>query len=186
MNKIKTILLLLTCLSMTACAQEKTKSNAKMKILVAYFSATGTTRAEAQRIARTAGADLFEIEPVEKYTAADLDWHNQKSRTSVEMKNGKSRPAVKSKMTDMNHYDLVIIGFPVWWYTAPTIINTFLDSYNLKGKKIAAFVTSGGSSVDGSEKNLKAAYPQAIWLKGKTCNGESNAELKDWLNSICR
>ena len=115
------------------------------KTLVAYFSASGVTAKTAKRVAEAAGADLFEIRPQEPYTKEDLDWMNKQSRSSVEMNDPSSRPAIADKVADMKQYDTVIIGFPIWWYVAPTIINTFLESYDFSNKKLALFATSGGS-----------------------------------------
>ena len=113
--------------------------------LVAFFSASGVTAALAQRLSRAAGADLFEIKPAVPYTSADLDWTNASSRSSVEMKNPASRPEIAEKLPSMADYDVVFLGFPIWWYVAPTIINTFLESYDFSGKTIVLFATSGGS-----------------------------------------
>lgn len=117
------------------------------KKLVAYFSASGVTEKMAKTLAEVTGADLFEIQPAVPYTTADLDWMNKKSRSSVEMSNPDSRPEIGNKIPDMGQYDTVFVGFPIWWYVAPTIINTFLESYDFTGKKIATFATSGGSGL---------------------------------------
>jgi flavodoxin len=161
----------------TACAQKNTQnnedqtmeSNAK-KTLVAFFSATGTTKAAAQRLAKEKGADLFEIAPAVPYTSADLDWHDKQSRSSKEMKDKSSRPAIKNTCANIADYDTVWIGFPVWWYTAPTIINTFIEAHNLSGKVICVFATSGGSGVKGSASDLKKAYPQYTWGESRLMN----------------
>ena len=118
-----------------------------MKKLVAYFSASGVTKAAAERLAKAAGADLFEIKPAVPYTRADLDWMNKKSRSSVEMNNPDSRPEIEARLSNMEDYDTVFLGFPIWWYVAPTIINTFLESYDFAGKTIRPFATSGGSGM---------------------------------------
>jgi len=154
------------------------------KTLVAYFSATGTTKSVAERLAKVAAADLHEITPVKPYTAADLDWHNKQSRSSVEMADLSSRPAIKDTVSNWSEYDTIFIGFPIWWYTAPTIINTFLEAHNLTGKTIIPFCTSGGSSVDKATTDLKRAYPAATWLQGKTLNGTADSELKKWVDSL--
>ncbi len=140
------------------------------KTLVAYFSATGTTRRAAKKIAREHDADLFEIEPVQPYTKADLDWTNKQSRTSLEMNDKNSRPAIKDKQLDVALYDSIYVGFPIWWYIAPTIINTFLEKYPLDGKTVIPFATSGGSSINKSAENLKKAYPKVNWQKGILMN----------------
>ena len=121
------------------------------KKLVAYFSASGVTAKMAKALAEVTGADLFEIQPVVPYTNADLDWMNKKSRSSVEMSDPASRPEIGNKVPDMDQYDTVFVGFPIWWYVAPTIINTFLESYDFSGKTVAAFATSGGSGMGSQE-----------------------------------
>ena len=152
-------------IGMTACAQNNKNNNPQnngknmKKTLVAYFSATGTTRAAAERLAKEKNADLFEIAPEVPYTSADLDWTNKQSRSTLEMKDKTSRPAIKSTCPNIAEYDTVWIGFPVWWYTAPTIINTFIEAHDLSGKTLCVFATSGGSNVSGSAADLKKAYP---------------------------
>ena len=140
------------------------------KTLVAYFSATGTTKRAAEKLAKEKNADRFEIVPAQPYTAADLDWRDKESRSTLEMKDKSSRPAVSSKLENLDDYDTVWIGFPVWWYTAPTIINTFIDSYDFSGKVLCVFATSGGSGVEGSAADLKKAYPQYQWGESKLLN----------------
>jgi flavodoxin len=163
-------------ISMTACAQKNngnsnTQNNNNMKkTLVAYFSATGTTKAAAEQLAKEKNADLFEIIPEQKYTTADLDWTNKQSRSSVEMKDLSSRPAVSSHIDNIDQYDTIYIGFPIWWYTAPTIINTFIEAYDFSGKVLGAFATSGGSTITKSANDLKKAYPQYTWLEGRLMN----------------
>ncbi len=140
------------------------------KTLVAYFSATGTTKAAAKRLAKELGADLYEINPEVAYTSADLDWRDKGSRSTLEMKDRSSRPAIKGRCENIADYDTVWIGFPVWWYTAPTIVNTFVEAHNLNGKVLNVFATSGGSSVDGSYNDLKKAYPQYQWSEKRLMN----------------
>ena len=153
------------------------------KILVSFFSASGVTKMVAERISGVLGATLFEIEPVVKYTSEDLDWTNKESRSSVEMQNKSFRPPVKNKVNNINDYNTVIIGFPVWWYTAPTIINTFIEENNLSGKQIFIFVTSGGSSFEGSLNDLKNTYPNLNFVRGKRFNGtETNADIVNWIS----
>lgn len=154
------------------------------KKLVAYFSASGITKAVAERLAKAADADLFEIKPTVPYTSADLDWTNKKSRSSVEMSNQNSRPEIAEQLSNMEDYDTVFIGFPIWWYVAPTIINTFVESYNLSGKTIIPFATSGGSSMGKTVEVLKSLCPTANWKKGKMLNRVSDAELKKWVDDI--
>ena len=155
-------------LMMAACAQNPQQSNNSTnqqlnnmkKTLVAYFSATGTTKAAAQKLADEFNADLYEIAPEEPYTDADLNWRDKNSRSTIEMKDKSSRPAIKGHCDNIADYDTVWIGFPVWWYTAPTIVNTFIEAHNLDGKVLNVFATSGGSGVEGSANDLKKAYPQ--------------------------
>ena len=146
-----------------------------MKKLVAYFSASGITRSAAERLAKMAGADLFEIKPVVPYTRADLDWTNKNSRSSVEMNDPDSRPKIAEQLSDMKDYDIIFIGFPIWWYVAPTIINTFVESYDFSGKTLIPFATSGGSGMGKTVEILKTLCPNANWEKGKMFNRVSEA-----------
>jgi hypothetical protein len=151
------------------------------KTLVAYFSASGATKKLAQRLASATGSDLFEIVPETPYTSADLDWQNKKSRSSVEMNDKSSRPSVVSNVEDIAQYDTVYVGFPIWWYTAPAIINTFLEQYDLSGKMIVPFATSGMSPIGKSASDMRPSAKGAKVLEGKrfdTSVGE--AELKIW------
>ena len=173
---MKRILLILAACSLffSACAQKKTENpqnnNTMKKTLVAYFSATGTTKRAAEQLAKEHNADLFEIAPEQPYTAADLDWTNKQSRSSLEMKDKSSRPAIKGSCANIADYDTVWIGFPVWWYTAPTIVNTFIEAHDLSGKVLNVFATSGGSDVKGSAADLKKAYPQYQWGESRLMN----------------
>jgi len=152
------------------------------KTLVSYFSASGVTRSVAEKISKVVNADLFEIEPVNHYTSEDLDWNNEESRTTIEMNNKSSRPEIKNKVNNLNDYDTVIIGFPVWWYTAPTIINTFIEENDLTNKKVYIFVTSGGSSFGGSLKDLRNTYPNINFIDGKRFTGnETTEDILSWL-----
>lgn len=155
-----------------------------MKKLVAYFSASGVTKNAAERLAKAAGAHLFEIKPALSYTSADLDWTNKKSRSSVEMNNPNSRPEIAERLPNMEDYDAIFIGFPIWWYVAPTIINTFIESYDFSGKIIIPFATSGGSGMGKTVEVLKPLCPNANWIKGKMLNGVSDSELENWVKSI--
>lgn len=154
------------------------------KKLVAYFSASGVTKAAAERLAKAADADLFEIKPAVPYTRADLDWTNKKSRSSVEMNDQTSRPEIAETLSHMENYDTVFIGFPIWWYVAPTIINTFVESYDFLGKTIVPFATSGGSGMGKSVEVLKTLCPTANWEKGKMLNRVSDQELTTWVNGL--
>lgn len=175
--KSKLFLLTIVTLLFIGCADAQKKEN-KMskKTLVAYFSATGTTKSVAENLAKATSADLFEIVPEQLYTSADLDWTNKQSRSTIEMNDKQSRPAIKNKVQGWESYDVIYIGFPIWWYTAPTIINTFLEQYDLTGKTIIPFATSGGSSIGKATKDLKAAYPQATWEEGLLLNGTPSVD----------
>lgn len=154
------------------------------KTIVVYFSATGTTKDVAKRIAKITGADLQEIMPLQPYTAADLNWNDKNSRSSVEMANPKSRPAIQSIETDMSKYDVIFIGYPIWWDLAPTVVNTFIESHRLKGKTVIPFATSGGSTIRNSVVQLKSAYPDIIWKEGKLLNHPSDSTLSQWIEAL--
>ncbi|EEG75600.1 flavodoxin [[Clostridium] hylemonae] len=154
------------------------------KKLVTYFSASGVTKTAAERLAKAEGADLFEIKPAVPYTRADLDWTNKKSRSSVEMSAPTSRPQIAERLPNMGDYDTVFIGFPIWWYVAPAIINTFVESYDFSGKTIVPFATSGGSGMGKTVEVLKSLCPTANWEKGKMLNRVSDQELITWVNSL--
>ena len=152
-----------------------------MATLVTYFSASGVTKRVAEKIASAIDADIFEIEPKTPYTAADLAYMDKNSRSTIEMNDKSFRPPIKETI-DVSDYDTILIGFPVWWYTAPTIINTFIESCDMDGKTAIAFCTSGGTGIRGCENDLKNAYPEINWKAGKKLNGrESEDEIKSWL-----
>ena len=155
-----------------------------MKKLVAYFSASGVTAKVAERLAEAIGADLFEIKPEVPYTDADLNWQNKHSRSSVEMNNPASRPEIAEKLDNMSDYDTIFVGFPIWWYIAPTIINTFIESYDLSGRTLIPFATSGGSGMGKTVEKLKALYPTVNFKEGKVVNGMSAKALKEWANGL--
>ena len=180
MKKIIMMLTVLLAVSLSACSQKKTETTMEQKILVAYFSASGTTKGVARQLAEVAGADLHEIKPEQPYTDADLDWQDKQSRSSMEMQDKHSRPAITAKLQNMQDYDVVYIGFPIWWYTCPTIINTFMEAYDFQGKTVIPFATSGGSSIKKACADLKAAYPQLNWKEGKLLNRASKVELQEW------
>ena len=140
------------------------------KTLVAYFSATGTTARAAERLAKAIGADLHEIRPKVPYTKKDLDWTDPHSRSTLEMKDKSSRPEIEGRVENMDQYDTIYVGFPIWWYVAPTIINTFLESYDLSGKTVIPFATSGGSGIEQAERSLRSHCPGANWKPGKLVN----------------
>lgn len=156
------------------------------KRLVAYFSASGVTAKVAENLADAIGADIFEIQPEVPYTKADLNWMDKKARTTIEMSDPTSRPAIAAKRDNIDEYDTIFVGFPIWWYVAPTIVNTFLESYNLKGKTIIPFATSGGSGMGKTESILKACCAQtAKWLPGKRLSSrESAASVRKWVDSL--
>ena len=155
------------------------------KRLVAYFSASGVTAKVAENLADAIGADVFEIQPEVPYTKADLNWMDKKSRSTIEMSDPTSRPAIAAKRDNMDEYDTIFVGFPIWWYVAPTIINTFLESYDFSGKTIVPFATSGGSGMGNTNEKLAPSCPGAILMKGKMLNGLlSQEELKAWVKSL--
>jgi flavodoxin len=186
MKKMMIMMAALLAMSLSACSQaHKQKENKEMKkVLVAYFSATGTTKAVAQQLAKVADADLHEITPEQRYTDADLDWQDKQSRSSVEMKDKKSRPAIKGKLENMDDYEVVFVGFPIWWYTCPTIINTFMEAYDFQGKTVIPFATSGGSTIEKACEDLKATYPDINWKEGKLLNRVSKKDLEDWVQEL--
>lgn len=152
------------------------------KILVCYFSATGTTKSVSEKVAKIVNGDLFKIEPVVKYTSEDLDWNNKNSRSTLEMEDVSSRPKVAKKVNNLEKYSKIVISFPVWWYREPSIIDTFIEENNLEGKDIYVFVTSGGSTVNGSLESLKKHYSNLNFISGKTLNYITNEEeIKNWL-----
>ena len=183
MKRITIILALAAAIVLTACAQTRQKDNQSMdkKILVAYFSATGTTAESAKKLAAVTGADLHEIKPEQPYTDADLDWQDKQSRSSLEMNDKHSRPAITDKIQNMQDYDTVYVGFPIWWYTCPRVINTFMEAYDFTGKTVIPFATSGGSSIKKACADLKAAYPNVIWKEGKLLNHASKKDLETWV-----
>lgn len=155
------------------------------KKLVAYFSASGVTAKLAKNLATAVDGDLFEIEPVQPYTAADLDWTNKKSRSTVEMNDKSFRPPVKSKVENMDEYDVVFVGFPIWWYVAPTIINTFLESYDLSGKTVIPFATSGGSGMGKTNSELAPSCKGAKLKEGKRFPASASvSDLKKWADGV--
>ena len=188
MKRLSTILALSLAVILCACAgnkveqgsaqQSNTENMNKKTTLVAYFSATGTTKAAAEKLAEVVDADIHEIQPEQPYTDADLDWHNQQSRSSVEMKNKNSRPAIMNKVENMNQYTTVYIGYPIWWYIAPTIINTFVEQYNLEGKTVIPFFTSGGSEAGETMKYLTPSAPKASWKDPINLTGKSKKEIE--------
>ena len=155
------------------------------KILVAYFSATGTTKKVAEKLAKATGGNLFEIKPQVEYTSEDLNWNDKKSRSSVEMNDEFSRPEIENVVENIDDYDTVFVGFPVWWYIPPRIIQTFIEKHNLSGKKIITFVTSGGSGIKGSTDFLKENYSDLNIIEGKRFGwNESFESIGAWVEKI--
>lgn len=160
-------------------------SNDTVKILVAYFSATNTTEGVAETIADSLSADLYEITPVDPYTDADLDYHDDKSRSTIEMNDPNARPAISGSVENMDQYDIVFIGYPIWWGEAPRILSTFVESYDFSGKTIVPFCTSGGSGVGSSASNLERLTSGATWLSGTRLNGgASRSSVVEWINGL--
>ena len=172
--------------STTATEQEKTQNETTMKTLVTYFSASGVTRNAAKQVADIVGADLFEITPDQLYTDADLDWRDKTSRSTIEMNDKTSRPALKDggKVPNLEQYDVVYVGFPIWWYTAPTIINTFIEANDFTGKTIVPFATSGGSNIKKACEDLQAAYPNYKFGEGKLLNSIDKADIEAWSAAV--
>ena len=155
------------------------------KTLVAYFSASGVTAKVAEKLSKAINADLYEIAPEDPYAKADLNWMNKKSRSSVEMNDRSSRPAIGNKVENMEQYDTVFVGFPIWWYREPSIIDTFMESYDFTGKTIIPFATSGGSGLGESYKNLQTLAPGAKVTDGERFSaGISEEKLKAWAEGI--
>ena len=185
--RAKQILGALLCIfmTMTSCSQsKKAEAPQNHKILVAYFSATGTTRQAANDLAEAMGATVHEIVPEQPYTDADLDWRDSTSRSSTEMHNRSFRPAIADTLENIDDYDIVFIGYPNWWNTAPTIINTFIESHNMEGKTIVPFMTSGGGGIENSENDLHTAYPALNWGKGKLLNSYTAESLDSWKQEL--
>lgn len=155
------------------------------KKLVAYFSCSGVTEEVAENLASAAGADLFKIQPAIPYTRKDLDWMDKKSRSTLEMKDPAARPDIAGRAANMEEYDVIFVGFPIWWYTAPRIIQTFLESYDFKGKTIVPFATSGGSGLGDTAKSLQTSCPGARILEGRLLNGRQDpASLTEWAGTF--
>ncbi len=196
MKKLSLLFALALVLLMGACqsnqnsaAADNDADSVKTTTLVAYFSASEVRATErvAMNLAKATDADLFEIVPAMAYTTEDLDWNDEKSRSTIEMKDSTARPEVISKVENMDQYTTIYVGFPIWWYTAPRIINTFLEQYDLTGKTIIPFATSGGSDMGKSGEDMKkASAPNANWiLPGKVLNGNPPVDsLKAWVETL--
>lgn len=178
MKKLLSVLIVVCAIFSNAKAEENND-----KILVAYFSATGNTKSVAEKLASAINADLFEIVPEQVYTSEDLNWQNSQSRSSIEMGDKGSRPAIASKIDDISQYNIVFVGSPIWWGREPSIIDTFIESYDFAGKTIIPFVTSGSSGIGDYGANLQALAPDAKVLTGQRFpNDVSAEELKTWAN----
>ena len=182
MNKIILTLAAAMTMNFAACAQNKGDSNMQTdnKQLIVYFSATGTTARAARTIADVTGGTLYEIVPQQSYTSDDLDWNDRQSRSSVEMNNPQARPVLKDTKLDVAAYDVIFIGYPIWWNQAPRIINTFIESHDLNGKTLVPFATSGGSGISNSVRELRKIYPDLEWRDGKLLNGASRNSIQNW------
>ena len=155
------------------------------KVLVTYFSASGVTAGVAETLARAAGADLYEIRPAQAYTKEDLDWNNKQSRSSLEMTDETSRPEMADNDSHAGDYDVVFIGFPIWWGVAPRVVNTFIESNDLTGKKIVIFATSGGSGIDYAINDMKKRYPQLAIAGGRLLSRkDTDAEMRNWVEEL--
>jgi len=176
--KILLSIICITLLTIGAAAQnKKTMNSTNSPQVVVYFSATGTTEAVAKQIAAEAGAELLAITPAQTYTSADLDWRYSKSRSSVEMNDDKSRPAIKA-IKDLSKYNTIYLGYPIWWDLAPRVVNTFIEAAKLEGKTVIPFATSGSSSITNSVRVLKQTYPNIKWQDGKLMNRATKADIK--------
>lgn len=176
MRKILLALLTVFSIGLTSYAQKDTR-----EILVIYFSATGNTAEAAGKLAQATGGTLYEIMPEQPYTREDIDYDNRQSRCWVENDNPKLRPAIKNVNLDIADYDIIFIGYPIWWDKAPLVVNTFLESHCLKGKTLIPFATSATSTIERSETALKKTYPDLTWKEGKILKGMSEMEIKKWV-----
>ncbi|MBQ9324963.1 MAG: NAD(P)H-dependent oxidoreductase [Clostridia bacterium] len=180
---LSALMLTLSCLTIAAAEEQPTEPTSH--ILVAYFSATGTTRDVAEKLAEGLEADLYEIVPEEPYTDADLNYNNRKSRTSLEMDDPDCRPAIADELPDLTDYDTILIGYPIWWGDAPRIVSTFVESVDLTDKTLAVFFTSGSSGLGNSMKHLEEQADAGTWLEGKRFTPRSTVEdLTDWAASL--
>ena len=188
MNHLKIFLLaVLSVFAASAFSQNKSQNiMEKKKVLVVYFSATGTTRQVAKQIAKIANADICEIVPAKPYSSADLDWTNKQSRSSVEMNNSKARPEIKALSVDVSKYDFVFLGYPIWWDLAPRTVNSFIEATDLSGKTVIPFATSGSSTIANSVAVLKKTYPKIKWQTGKLLNRVSEKEIGTWVSETIK
>lgn len=185
----KALILAVTALiGVCSCSSRSTKNtveeSAESKSIICYFSASGVTAKAAQRISDLTGYPIYEIFPKAIYTDADLDWRDSLSRSSVEMRDFSIRPSLKDSVTDLSAYTVVFIGYPNWWNTHPTIINTFIENNDLKGKTIVPFMTSGGSNIINSEEKLREQYPDLSFGKGLLMNSVSDDDIMNWVKEV--
>ena len=182
----KIMALALVCILMAACASSLAEeAAAQSRILVVYFSATGTTRGVAEKLAEGLSADLYEIVPAEPYTGADLNYNARKSRSSIEMNDPACRPAIAGELPDLTAYDTVLLGYPIWWGEAPRIVSSFVENADLTGKTLAVFFTSGSSGLGSSMKHLEAQAGAGTWLEGRRVTGSTTVEeLVNWAKGL--
>ena len=188
----KLLIFFVSMLFITACNAKPNKQEVKQptvknqKVLVAYFSATGTTKRVAEKLATAVNADIYEIKPLTPYTSADLNWHDSNSRSSVEMKDKNARPEIAEDNFSVKDYDVIYLGFPIWWGTAPRIVNTFLEKQDFSNKKIILFATSGSSGIGNTDRDLKPSVSASTKIiKGKVLNGNPSVEeLKNWVKTL--
>ncbi len=195
MKKILMMMAAVLALTLAACGNKaaknqsaETEGNAdsvkNSKVLVAYFSASGVTAGVAKQLAEVTGGELHQIQPEQPYTDADLDWRDKQSRSTLEMQDKTSRPAIINKLDSISQYDIIFVGFPIWWGTAPTIVNTFMESYDFSGKTVVLFATSGGSGIEQADKDFSEAYPNVNWKEGKLLNSPSRQDLEEWVKGL--
>ena len=186
MKQIIFIFMSLLCFSCSSKAQNQTADTnvqSDKKIQVAYFSCTGTTEKAADAIAKTVGGKLYQITPATAYTSADLDWNNKSSRSSIEMTTENSRPELGGEALNLKDYDVIFLGYPIWWNLCPRPVNTFLEKYDFSGKTVIPFATSGGSSITNSVKQLKKLYPKIVWGESRLLNG-SVKQAGEWAKGV--
>ena len=195
MKKILMMMAAVLALTLAACGNKaaknqsaETEGNAdsvkNSKVLVAYFSASGVTAGVAKQLAEVTGGELYQIQPEQPYTEADLAWRDKQSRSTLEMQDKTSRPAIINKLDSISQYDVIYVGFPIWWGTAPTIVNTFMESYDFSGKTVVLFATSGGSGIEQADKDFSEAYPNVNWKEGKLLNSPSRQDLEEWVKGL--
>ena len=195
MKKILMMMVAVLALVLTACGNKAAKNQSaetdgnadsvkNSKVLVAYFSASGVTAGVAKQLAEVTGGELHQIQPEQPYTDADLDWRDKQSRSTLEMQDKTSRPAIINKLDSISQYDIIFVGFPIWWGTAPTIVNTFMESYDFSGKTVVLFATSGGSGIEQADKDFSEAYPNVNWKEGKLLNSPSRQDLEEWVKGL--